>query len=394
MGSLNSSHPSDRVPAALRLGFSLVLILALLTIWLEAAWVVLLLEATLFALGGCLVCFPGGAGARATPAGWGLAAVAAVGGVQLATGSTISASDTLQGVLFWLSLAAAAALAGSLWPSRKESENFLRAAAAGAAGLSLLATLQWFTSSGRYFWIWPSADPNVFGPFQSRNNFASFVLLFLPFVAGQWLGASDWRRWPWLLGAGAMTGGVIASGSRAGAGLVVAELMILLILHLRGRGKRRDAVALVSVAAIALALLGWEALARKLQDTDPLRYRRDMMHSAALMTSASPLAGLGLETFPTAYPAFAKFDSGHFVNHAHNDWLEIASEAGMIGWAGFPLAVLVFLYRYVRLPGGLGIAAVCLHALVDYPFQRLGLAVWIVAIAAATATSALPAKSR
>jgi hypothetical protein len=112
-----------------------------------------------------------------------------------------------------------------------------------------------------------------------------------------------------------------------------------------------------------------------------------MMLSAASMAAVRPVTGFGLRSFPTAYPAFARFDSGHFVNHAHNDWLEIAAEAGIAGCLLLGGGMLLFLAGRPAHPAALGVALVSLHALVDYPFQRFGLAVWIVAVIAAAWSS-------
>ena len=34
-------------------------------------------------------------------------------------------------------------------------------------------------------------------------------------------------------------------------------------------------------------------------------------------------------TWPEAYPGYARFDDGSFVNQAHNDWVQWAAEGGL-----------------------------------------------------------------
>ena len=46
------------------------------------------------------------------------------------------------------------------------------------------------------------------------------------------------------------------------------------------------------------------------------------------MAISRPIAGHGIGSFPYVYPAFARFDNGYFVNHAHNDWLEAFADGG------------------------------------------------------------------
>ena len=47
------------------------------------------------------------------------------------------------------------------------------------------------------------------------------------------------------------------------------------------------------------------------------------------MVRDRPLAGFGLGTWSDAYPAYAHFDDGNFVNQAHNDWVQWAAEGGV-----------------------------------------------------------------
>lgn len=385
MAPASCALPGDSHPAAaLRGGVLALLVASLAVIWVESAWVTLTLEAAVLLMAAGVAVFRGAAGCPAPV--WVLLAMAAIGLAQLALGTAVHPFDAARGALFWLALAAAAFLTATCW-RRAKADALLATVAAGAVAVTALAALQHFSSAGRYFWIWPSGQPDVFGPFQSRNNFASFVLLFLPICAHHGLGQSGSGRWAWFAGAALMFGAAIASGSRAGAGLAILALTVLFVQTPAGGAAKRRVAMLAMTAVTVSAVLGWESLAHKLSDSDPLRYRRDMMLSAASMAAVRPVTGFGLRSFPTAYPAFARFDSGHFVNHAHNDWLEIAAEAGIAGCLLLGGGMLLFLAGRPAHPAALGVALVSLHALVDYPFQRFGLAVWIVAVIAAAWSS-------
>jgi O-antigen ligase len=69
------------------------------------------------------------------------------------------------------------------------------------------------------------------------------------------------------------------------------------------------------------------------------------------------------------YPAYAEKDFGFFINAAHNDWLQWGDEGGI------PMLFCVFLLFVVsvwlawKLPWGLGVPAVFLHCLIDFPMQ-------------------------
>jgi O-antigen ligase len=138
------------------------------------------------------------------------------------------------------------------------------------------------------------------------------------------------------------------------------------------------------VATVAFAaVMGVGQLERRLLQPEPMQYRREMARSTLTMIAARPWNGFGLGTFGTVYPAYAEFDSGALVDHAHNDWLEWASEGGLPFAACWALLFLCVAGSALRSGWGLGVLAVFLHALVDYPFARFGVAAWAFALAGA-----------
>ncbi|MBI3681367.1 MAG: O-antigen ligase family protein [Acidobacteria bacterium] len=362
---------------------------ATLTIWQTSLWSVRLLEAGVFLL--CALQLIQSRGSwrfdRTTLAG-GLLAITPVWGLlQAAAARAEILWDTLNACLYWSSLAGAFFLTVAMFRSPAVKRQVLNATALFAAAVCIIATLQFFTSHGRIFWIWPSGEPNVMGPFQSRNNYASFVLLTIPLVLMRSFGHAG-LHWGWLAAAGAMLASVIASGSRAGAALILLETAIFFWIQRHRLGiRRRQLGAVLGLLLVMLPITGWDILRRKLNDSDPFRYRTEMISTAVSMAFERPAFGFGLGAFPRIYPSRAMFDSGHFVNHAHNDWAEWASEGGL------PFLVLLAGFALCTLPGafrsgwGLGLPAVYLHALVDYPFQRLPLACWIMLVAAAVLSS-------
>jgi len=87
-----------------------------------------------------------------------------------------------------------------------------------------------------------------------------------------------------------------------------------------------------------------------------------------------PWMGFGLGTWSTAYPGYALFDNGLFANQAHNDWAQWAAEGGL-PFFFMMLSIAIWSVRAAaRSVWGVGIVAVFLHCLVDYPIQRPALA--------------------
>jgi hypothetical protein len=300
-------------------------------------------------------------------------------------------------VLHWLVVALVAMGCSSVFRRPAAQEMFLHSTAWSGGVLCLFSTLQYYTSNGDVFWLWPSGDPMVFGPFLSRNNYASVAVLLLPLLLWKALDGREIRP-GWLAMAGITFGSVIVSGSRAGALLATMELPLFAILSRRRSSTWQLLVASLLLIASAAAV-GWDALAWKLRAGDPFRHRKEMMLSGVAMVKDRPWYGHGLGSYPEKYGAYATFDTGLNVNFAHNDWVQLAAEAGI------PTAVTLLLFAgltaraSLQNPWALGVPIVFLHALVDYPLQRLGVALWVfafagVALSCDASSSRLRASSR
>jgi O-antigen ligase len=288
------------------------------------------------------------------------------------------------GVLFWFTAAMIALVATQLFQSARAAAQFRFWFMLLGAAVCLLDLLEQASRTSFYYWGIPSKFHGVFGPFAYWNNFAQFVELALPITLWAGLSKRHSSPVPYLVLGGLQIGAVVASGSRAGTVLVLAELLAVIGL---AYARRRDRRLLIG-AALAFGLsfffiyaAGFDVLIQKLQQNDQLAVRRSINQSSLEMIRERPLTGWGLETYVPVYRMFALYDDGTYVNRAHNDWLQWAAEGG-IPFAGLMLAVFVWSVRpAVEAVWGVGLIAICLHALVDYPFARFGVCGWYFALA-------------
>jgi len=169
----------------------------------------------------------------------------------------------------------------------------------------------------------------------------------------------------------------IASASRAGSIILVLEALALAVLL---KGRRRLWAGLAATTVVLICTMGAGTLWERLRQPDPMSGRRQIFRSTWNMVRSRPLAGYGLGTLPYVYPEFAEFDLGTHVEHAHNDWLEWASEGGLPFAAAWIFLAIVIAPAALRSIWGVGILAVFLHATVDYPFAKLGVAAWLFAL--------------
>ncbi|MGA2325285.1 MAG: O-antigen ligase family protein [Bryobacteraceae bacterium] len=316
---------------------------------------------------------------------------AALWGVwQLAAGRTVNRFETCQGALAWGACLAIFLLSLQIFASAGMRSWLRRALLVFGFALSVVSVTQWFTSEGKIFWIFPTPyRDQVMGPFVSRDQYAAFIELVLPLAMFEAI-QSRRHKTAYALVAGVLFASVIAGASRAGAILVTLELATLLLLagvvgHRTGEPSGR-LLAKVSAFAVTFTLLvGWGLLWERFHDPDPFKFRREMLASSVAMVRERPWTGFGLGAFDSAYPSFALFDIGMTVNHAHNDWAEWAADGGMPFFLLLAFVAAWAARKAFQAPWGIGVIAVFLHSLVDFPMQKLALAAWVFLLLGALA---------
>lgn len=248
--------------------------------------------------------------------------------------------------------------------------------------------------------------------FANRNHFALFLAIgcaLLPTLL--------FRRnpsWP-MLGAGVgllvvLILAVLSSGSRAGTALVLIATVIGLLLVKsdlvsKSRHIPRGTTLTIVVGSVAL-LAGAVWLSFSLGRAAAIDRAFAMEAGADLRTQALPVVlGMAARYFP-AGTGYGTFDPVYrisepdallnplYFNHAHNDWLEVLLDGGILGLALILVAVVWLAIRSYRVWFGqahdgdrlakLGSAVlllICLASLVDYP-ARTPLVMAVAALAA------------
>ncbi len=209
-------------------------------------------------------------------------------------------------------------------------------------GVSLLGIIQHFTSEGSIYWLRPlRAGGDPFGPYVNRNHFAGFVELTLPIGLAMLVFRGLQRDMYPLLGVLTVVpaGALILSGSRGGIVCFAFEIAVLwlLVRNLRAADRPR-LVGLGIVALAAVALIGWLGAGKAIE-------RFSMMHVGEVTTDRRfsmfrgtvhifedhPIKGAGLGALVAVYPRYETLYDGKLVDHAHNDYIEMLAETGLVG---------------------------------------------------------------
>lgn len=240
-----------------------------------------------------------------------------------------------------------------------------------------LALTQFAASRGLTVGLFPYALGGGF--FANANHFSSLLYIAIPFIIYQFH-AID--RLPWA----ALVLVVIvfvefAAGSTAGIFLSIGCALVSVAVI--GRVRPITRIALVGIAAAGAVALSFNpGNVLNVSHDDPLDRPQIALTTFTALQKALPI-GSGYGTFDIVYPS-AEADtaiSGTFVNHAHNEPLELVLEGGI------PAALAIVAYLVLlawRLPAALrspfSLAAFCsicfviVHSMVDYPLRTAGLA--------------------
>jgi O-antigen ligase len=357
----------------------LVLAFSNVAMWNHARWVVSVSEVGAFAIAALalVACAAGWQRLTLSPVMLPLAAVTLWGLLQLQTGDTVYAWHTKVAVLYWAANFAVFFAALQAFADARVRRSFLYALLLFGFAIAVLGQFQSLDPASKVFWIFdPSPDPTPqFGPFPYKNQYAAFVEILLPFALFRAV-VDEKRVMLHALIVAALYTSVIAASSRMGFFLATAEMLIVPPLVMR---QRRIPLANVRTAAVTLAVVmimlaaaaGPATLVQKFELRDPYAARTQ---ASLVMIRDRPLLGFGLGNWATAYPGYATRDLGLYINQAHDDWAQWAAEGGL-PFAALMLAIAAWSARRAFRTGwGLGVVAVFVHCLVDYPIQRTGVA--------------------
>ena len=351
-----------------------ILFLGILTMWIPARWALSAFQVSVFAAAALHIVRNKRLTVHPTVVLLGAAVV--WGLIQAYAGWSVDRFKTLNEVLNWTTNLAVFALGLELSRDERQRERFLTALLWFGTALAAISMLTVFSSPpGIVFWTFDAgSDRRTLGPFVYYNQYAAFIEAVLPLALVRAI-LDQRRRMLYSVIGALLLASVVAGGSRAGTILCLVEVFVIPLVAL-GQGiiSRRAAgrVLLASVSTLVVlgAVAGWDVIWKRLQEPNPYAVRKDFLLSSLEMVRERPLTGWGLGTWSEVYPGFARFDDGLFANQAHNDWAQWAAEGGIPFFLLMVGVVAGAVRPAFRSLWGLGLLAVFIHCLVDYPMQQ------------------------
>lgn len=283
--------------------------------------------------------------------------------------------------------------------------------------LAIFGLTQSFTSPTKVYWMRELDQSTAFGPFINRHHFAGYMELTIALPLGLLLaGAIDKEKWLlYIFLAGIMGVALVMTTSRGGIISLVAEIVFLVIVTAiwRRHGERRRVGSrLKSVAArtalaaslifglfLGVILLGGEFSLNRFIDSvntdDPTTGRAHFWAVTLDMIKANPVVGTGLGAYGVIYTRYDTRNGLYRLEQAHNDYLQVLSDAGVIGGAiAFAFVGILFYRGFVRARSrdnfrrGIALAAlggcfgVLVHSFFDFTLHTTSNALLFLVLAA------------
>lgn len=284
--------------------------------------------------------------------------------------------------------------------------------------LAIFGLTQLFTSPTKIYWIRELPQSTAFGPFINRHHFAGYMELTLAFPLGLlFAGAVDKeKRLLYVFIAGLMGVALVMTTSRGGIISLVAEIVFLAVVtaiwrsqnerHAKKVSKlKRLAVRVAMVSALLVGLffgvllLGGEFSIYRFIDSvntdDPTTGRAHFWSVTLDIIKHHPYLGTGLGAYGVIYTRYDSRNGLFRLEQAHNDYLQVLSDAGIVGGVlGLSFVVLLFykaiqraksrddFRRGVALAALSGCLAVLVHSLFDFTLHTTANALLFLVCAA------------
>jgi O-antigen ligase len=245
----------------------------------------------------------------------------------------------------------------------------------------------------------------VTGTFINHNYFAGYLLMVIPLSVGflysrEAARIDRFRGWrerlvsldgkTLLIGFGVivMILGLLFSASRMGIASLLLSFTLLSLLF-RNPSKEhkfsRTSILMLGLALLWAAWIGLDfVISRFLTSSEDFKGRWVFWVNTFQIIKDFPIFGSGLGTFTWVFPMYRSFHLIGVATHAENDYLQLASEVGMIG-IGLLLILFLFCFyksisgirslshresgRYIGIGSLVGILSLMFHSIVERNIQ-------------------------
>jgi O-antigen ligase len=221
---------------------------------------------------------------------------------------------------------------------------------------AFFAILQSFLSPTKIYGLYETSFAQPFGSFVNRHNFAAYMEMTIAVPLGLiFVGAVPRdKKLLYATAIGLMGIALLLSGSRGGLVSMVAAVFFLALITSRTRSANQVALKIVFAAVLIATIvagaffIGGESSLTRFAETavsSDVSTNRTYIWSVTLEVIKNNLPfGAGIGAFASAYTPYDTMNGTERVEQAHNDYLQILADAGLVGL----LLAAFFIYLLFR----------------------------------------------
>lgn len=291
--------------------------------------------------------------------------------------------------------------------------------------LAVIGIVQKATFTGSVYGFWePTFRGSPFGPFANKNHFAGWMMMTLSLSLGYfaalvargmrgvrpgwrarilWFASPDANRAVLVAAAVAVMGlSLVMTLSRSGITCFILALALtgLAVLRRQQSGSKRFVATayLTLVLTLSIGWAGLDAVARRFAEGSRSGQSRiEVWNDTLEIVRAFPIAGTGLNTYGTSMLFYQTVQPQLHYREAHNDYLQLAAEGGLL--LGIPILLTVGLFvrdvrrrfresrddestYWIRVGAVTGLVAIAFQEIVEFSLQMPGNALLFTVLAA------------
>lgn len=202
-----------------------------------------------------------------------------------------------------------------------------------------------------------SGDSRASGFFGHPMTFAGYFCIYLPVLLVCFLEQRIYGKWRWLAG-GSFALGVVALlfNATRGAWLALALVLLFILAYYLLKGNKLAMLCLALFIAAGTGLSQYQPFVQRLATITDTKYQSNterllIWQSAYTMFKDHPALGVGLGQYKDNYQK--KYISPKakepYLSHAHNNFLQMLAENGVVGFVGFLTLLACFIgYSFKR----------------------------------------------
>jgi O-antigen ligase/tetratricopeptide (TPR) repeat protein len=260
------------------------------------------------------------------------------------------------------------------------------------AALAIYAMFQAFMPNGKIYWFREVVTGSIFGPFANKNHYAGLMAMMTPVALGLFIALKPVVVYESLrdrivemlghkqlnnhilvgMAAALMAVSLFLTLSRGGIISLCAAIAFFYLLVLLRKGGKKLSVPALLISIIAVLIVGWfgwtpifsrfhQLTTLDLTNAGSLD-RTELWGNGIAIIKDFPVTGSGFGSFSSVYPQYATKWADMQVFNAHNDYIELVAEGGVIALVLAIWFVCAVFYRAVRIiPERKDLYSVCIY---------------------------------